>query len=238
MIKTRILYALIFSLIYAQDVLASPGGMIFKTVQRSFWAKVVIIIIFLILLPFIIYLNYSENRKIKKTQNDLRRIAKSNPNFDWMMLKTRFKNVFLRVHQAWKKEDMKLASEFMTNWYWQNQQMVYLDQWEEDGLLNICSVSDINSITPVHLEFANDGEGSRIVVQVNAIVEDYLVKRSTNEIVEGEKGFNTIDVLWTFILKDNKWLLENIEESSSIFEYTKLKNIIPEKSELSNKAFR
>ena len=45
---------------------------------------------------------------------------KFNDNFDWMSLKVRIKNVFLRVHSAWKKEDMKLASEWMTNWYWQN----------------------------------------------------------------------------------------------------------------------
>ena len=33
--------------------------------------------------------------------------------------------------------------------HWQNQQMVYLDKWESEGLVNKCVVEEINYIKPI-----------------------------------------------------------------------------------------
>ncbi|MEK7431925.1 MAG: TIM44-like domain-containing protein [Cyanobacteriota bacterium] len=236
MTKIKFLYFLIAFMIYSQDAMASPGGIVFKAIEKSFWAQIVLLFLFIIFSPLILYITYAERLKIRKTYSDLRKIAKIDDNFDWMHLKVRINDSFLRVHSAWKKEDMKLASEWMTTWYWQNQQLVYLDQWEEEGLINICRVKEINTIKPVYVEFKTAGNGSRVVVAINALIEDYLLKRNTQEIIEGEKGFNYRETLWTFILKDNKWLLENIEASLTLSEYVKLRNVVSEKEAVAKKS--
>lgn len=44
----------------------------------------------------------------------------------------------------------------MTDWYWQNQQMVYLDKWKRNGLVNICEVENIVNIKPTMFAFSGD----------------------------------------------------------------------------------
>lgn len=64
---------------------------------------------------------------------------------------------------AWGKADMDNAREWMTHWYWQNQKLTVLEQWEDSGLVNHCRLNKIIHIKPLHLEYREnnpgDGEG-------------------------------------------------------------------------------
>ena len=126
---------------------------------------------------------------------------------------------------------MSEASEWMTSWYWQNQQMAYLNQWERDGLVNHCRVKSISKIRPLFLEYEQSegsSEDSRLVVSITANMEDYLAQRATGKIVEGKKGYADTEHVWTFILQKGKWVVANIEEGSMSLSYAGLKSEVPE----------
>ena len=75
-------------------------------------------------------------------------------------------------------------------------------------------------------------DGSRIVIAINAIMEDYLAKRDTGEVVKGRKGFFPVKTVWTFLLKDKKWRVANIEDIgyySSQTSVMKGRNIDPDR---------
>jgi predicted lipid-binding transport protein (Tim44 family) len=133
---------------------------------------------------------------------------------------------YQRVHSAWSAEDMSQAAEWMTSWYWQNQQLAHLNQWERDGLVNHCRIKTINRVRPLFVAFKRTAEassdGSRVVVAISAKMEDYLAERATGKVVEGKKGFGDAEHIWTFVLQQGKWVVSNIEQGSMSLTYARM----------------
>lgn len=220
-------YILITFLIFSQDVLAGPGGNIANAAFRSFWGKLFLVIIGFILLPLLLYFWFREYRAVNRTIKDLKALSIVYPEFNWMVLKERISSAFYQVHSAWRKEDMQRAEQWMTSWFWQNQQMAFLDQWEQYGLVNHCQVKNIKSLKPLFVQQPDNkqsSEGSRLVVLISAEMEDYLAERETGKVVEGKKGFAEVDTVWTFLFENGKWVVSNIEERDSWYSYAKMPN--------------
>lgn len=225
------LATLFILLLQAQEAFAGPGGRILKELFDTPLGKIVGIVLGIVFLPLILYIKFREAIEVKKTHRDLRKLAAVNPAlFGWFNLKNRVTEVFGQVHSAWRKEDMSKASEWMTHWYWQNQQLMYLDRWEEQGLVNVCNVRKVLEIKPLHLSCsdATDFEDTRVVVSIEANMEDYLMDRESGRVVEGKKGYKNGETIWTFVLQGGIWKAENIEEDTLSLAYAKLKNIVPE----------
>ena len=68
------------------------------------------------------------------------------------------------------------------------------------------------------------GGGSRVVVAITAELEDYLESRITGHVVEGKQGFTEATTLWTFVLRDGRWLVNNIEPDAMLLTYAGLGN--------------
>jgi hypothetical protein len=205
---------------------AAPGGKIVSGLFKTPLGRVFLVVLTIIFAPFIAYVVIKERIAEKRTLKMLRLLAPSNAAFDWMPLRDRITDCFHRVHAAWRAEEMSEASEWMTSWYWQNQQMAYLNQWERDGLVNHCRVKSISKIRPLFVSYCagedGSGEGSRLVVSITANMEDYLAVRETGKIVEGKKGYADTEHVWTFIMQKGKWLVSNIEEGSMSLSYARL----------------
>ena len=147
----RIFSCLIFfMLFYPVMAFAGPGGKIAKAIAETFWGKVILGIVVIIFLPLILYTLLKEHFAKRRVLNDLKIDARVCPDFDWIKLRKRIQDCFHRVHAAWEKKEVSEASEWMTDWYWQNQQVVFLDRWERRGLVNICEVDKLNYIKPIN----------------------------------------------------------------------------------------
>jgi Tim44-like domain len=224
-----------FHLFAPLAVLAAPGGKIASAIFRSFWGRILLATLILIFAPFILYTYIVESLAERRTQRDLKRLSQLSPQFDWIPLKERITECFHRVHSAWHKEDMQQAAQWMTDWYWQNQQIAYLDRWEESGLVNHCNVGSLKYIQPLFLRVCDRAQshhepsydGSRLAVAITANLEDYLAERETGKVVRGEKGYSDMTAVWTFQLKDGQWIVANIEEDSMTMTYAKMVNEIP-----------
>ncbi len=224
------MWVLFTLLILIEPAMAAPGGKIASAMFRSFWGKVLLAVLTVILLPFIFYAGIKEYLAERRTLKDLHELAKISGHFDWLCLRDRIVECFHRVNAAWHKEDMSEASEWMTDWYRRNQQIVFLDQWARQGLVNHCQVKKIIAIKPLFLAYRNKGgehDESKIAVSVTAKMEDYLAIRDTGEITEGQKGFTEVETVWTFVLKNDKWRVANIEESDMSLSYANLANELP-----------
>lgn len=221
---------LLTTFIMIEPTFASPGGQIASVIFQTFWGKVLLFILIILFFPLIIYTIIREYFAQRRSFKDLRLLATFNKQFDWLTLQERITDCFYRVHAAWHKQDMIEASEWMTDWYWRNQQLVCLDQWAKDGHINHCRLKKITDIRPLYLAYRGnepDAEGSRIVVSISANMEDYLADRETGEVVEGKKGFQEIETVWTFVLKNGQWVVANIEEDSLSLTYAQLANELP-----------
>jgi hypothetical protein len=213
---------LMVAFVFIQPAYGGPGGQIAKAIAHTFWGKMVLSLLALILLPIGIYIYIKQKLAERRAYKDLKFMAQYDPNFEWLWAKQRILDCFYRVHSAWKEEDVSQAYEYITDWYWQNQQLVHLDRWHREGLRNVCQVKKILLVRPLLFIHRNDGiahEGSLLVVSITANMKDYMVHRETDEVVEGDQKFKDHETIWSFTLAEGQWRVSNIEAVGCEFDY-------------------
>lgn len=233
MLKKSLLFlfvVLLVAFVMMEPAMAGPGGKIAKAMYESFWGKVVLVLLTILFLPLILYTVMKEKFAERRARKDLRFMAKYNAQFDWLKLKQRATDCFYRIHAAWQKEDVSEASDWMTDWYWQNQQMVYLDRWEQEGLVNVCEVKKLTDIKPLLFVHRNSGaehEDSMLIISITAKMRDYLAQRDGGKVVEGSKKLKEVETIWSFTMENGVWKVSNIEEDTMSLAYAKMVSELP-----------
>jgi hypothetical protein len=229
--KKIILFGLLAGLLIAiEPAVAGPGGKIASAIFDSFWGRIILVALTLIFLPLIIYMLIWEKISERRARKDLRYMAGYDAAFDWLKIQERAKDCFYRVHSGWESEDLSSVSSWMTDWYWQNQQVVHLDRWKKEGLVNICHVKKITGIKPllfVHRNQGSEHDDSMVVISIQAKMKDYLQERKSGKVVEGSKRFKEIETIWSFTLQNGIWKVSDIEEASMSLEYAKMVKELP-----------
>jgi hypothetical protein len=220
----------LLGLFIAEPALAGPGGKIASAMFETFWGKMALAGLTIIFLPLIIWVMVREKLSERRARKDLRFMAGYSPIFEWLKIQERVKDCFYRVHSGWEKEELSDVSGWMTDWYWQNQQMVHLDKWKREGLVNICDVKKITDIKPllfVHRNHSARHEDSMLVVSVTANMKDYLQERDSGKVVEGSKRYKEVETVWSFTLEEGQWKVSDIDEGSMSLAYAKLVKDLP-----------
>jgi hypothetical protein len=230
--KKQWLFILTFMIILCtiDPIYAGPGGAVAKVFFKTWWGKIILLLLTIILLPFIIYIRLIEYRKVRKNKQLLAKIGMKHKEFNWALLNKEFNNIIRRVYNAWSNEDLSEVKEYVNYWYWQNQQAVFLDQWKKENLQNISKLKSISKINPLYIELTDEPnlEGSRIAISVDVVAEDYLVERDTNKVVQGKKGYEDLEYVWFLEYTEGKWLLDDIQEGTLSLQVAKMPNVIPE----------
>lgn len=213
-----------------EPMYAGPGGAIAKGLFKTWWGKLLLIGLTIILLPLIIYIRLVEYRKEQEIKKILAQISLKHKDFNWIQLQREFSNIIRRVYNAWTNEDLSEVKNYVNHWYWQNQQMTFLDQWKKENLINVSSLKEIKRIRPLYLSLstASDLEGSKIAIAIDVVAEDYLKDRTTNKIKQGKEGYDVLEYVWFLEFTEGKWLLDAIEEGGMSLQIAKTPNVIPE----------
>ena len=225
-----LLTLVLITLMIAEPALAGPGGKIASAAFESFWGKVALGTLTIIFLPLIIWVVIRERLAERRARKDLRFMASYSPLFEWLKIQERVKDCFYRVHSGWGQEDLSEVRGWMTDWYWQNQQLAHLERWKREGLVNVCDVKKIKNIKPLLFVHRNHGEehsDSMLVVSVDAHMQDYLQERDSEKVVEGSKKYKDVETIWSFTMEDNQWKVSDIDEGSMSLAYAKLVKDLP-----------
>ena len=164
-------------LLFADRAFAGPGGIIASAAFETFWGRIILGILTIIFFPLITYVVLREKISERRARKDLRFMASYSSQFEWLTIQQRLKDCFFRVRSGWEDEDLSGVKAWMTDWYWQNQQLVYLEKWKKQGVKNICDVKKITHIKPllfVHRNHGQEHEDSMIVISIEAKMKDYL----------------------------------------------------------------
>lgn len=227
LLLTVFVIALLF---YVDPIYAGPGGYIAKGLFKTFWGKVLLFILTIVLLPLIIYIRLVEYRKARKIKKILNQISMQHKEWSWLQLNKEFTNIIRRVYNAWSNENMAEVQGYVNHWYWQNQQKVFLDQWKRENVKNVSRLKEISKIRPLYLELtkAENFEGSRIAVAIDIEAEDYLKDNETGKIVQGKEGFQSLEYVWFLEYTEGKWLLDDIQEGGLSLQIARTKDVIPD----------
>ncbi len=217
-------------LIFIEPAFAGPGGKIARAAFETFWGRIILGGLTILFLPVITYVLMREKLSERRARKDLRFMAAYDSRFEWLRIQERAKDCFFRVHSGWENEDLSQITNWMTDWYWQNQQMVYLDRWKREGLKNVCDVKKITNIKPllfVHRNQGEEHEDSMVVISIEAKMKDYLQNRNSGEVVEGSKRYKDVETIWSFTMDNGEWKVSDIEEGSMSLAYAKLVKDLP-----------
>lgn len=226
-------YFFICNLLVLTEVSASPGGSIAKAAVNTTWGRIGMLVLFIILSPLVLYVYLKESKAKKRTLKDLDYLSRQEGalEFDWLKMKPRLYDCFVRVHSAWDKEDVSEASKWMTSWFWQNQQIGVLDKWARDGLKNVCEVHQKVEFKPLLFVHRNENgiphAGSTVHVLASAIMTDYLVEKASGKVVEGCKSKKEVIKMWSFALVNGQWVVDNIEDESLSLDYADIAKTLP-----------
>ncbi|APQ17529.1 Tim44 domain-containing protein [Maribacter hydrothermalis] len=211
-----ILLVLIVTLVFfdIDPMYAGPGGTVVKAIFKTWWGKILMSTLAIILLPLTLYVYFREFFAVKKCKKQLLQLGQRNKDFSWLNLDKNVRNIFTRVYIAWNNQDLKEASSYISHWYWQNQQLVHLNEWKKNNLKNVCKVDGIKSVKPLYLEISENEnlEGSRIAFLITANIMDYMINRDTNKIVQGSNKFDDEDKIWILEYTEGQWVLDDIQD--------------------------
>jgi hypothetical protein len=228
--KAFFILASMICILHAEPAFAGPGGLIAKAVEKTLLGKIVLCLLVFVLFPIIVWVMITEHLATKRATKDLRYMAQYSHLFEWLKIRERAKDCFFRVHSSWEDEDLTKAAVWMTDWYWQNQQLTCLERWKKEGLQNICVVNKINSIRPilfVHKNVGGTHEESMVVISISATMQDFLQDRETGEVVEGDQIVKDVTRVWSFTLIGGQWKVSDISEGSSSLDFAKLRHTLP-----------
>ncbi|MEP1487650.1 MAG: hypothetical protein ABJK28_04420 [Algibacter sp.] len=228
--RLTIFLTIVFILfLFIDPVYAGPGGTVVKAIFKTWWGKVLISALCIILLPLFFYIRTVEFLAVRKAKKQLAKLGLINKDFSWLNIEKNVSNVFSRVYLAWGNENMKEVSEYVNHWYWQNQQLVHLDRWKKENLLNICKLESISSIKPLYLEISDNGkfEGSKIAFIITANIKDYLINRDSKKVVEGKNTYDDETKIWIMEYTEGKWLLDDIRNDEFSLSFAKMENVVP-----------
>ena len=137
----------------------------------------------------------------------------------------------MRVYSGWEDEDLSSVKDWITIWYWQNQQQMHLEKWKKVGLNNVCDVKKITHIKPLLFVHRNNGkehEDSMVVIFIEAKMKDYLQNVKSGKVVEGSKRYKNVDTIWSLTMENGQWKVSDIEEGSMSLAYANLVKDLPD----------
>lgn len=214
---------------------AAPGGKIASKIFDGFWGKLLLVAIIILFLPVITLNSMKRRAGMKRAREDLLVLAKYSCSFNMVKIVEETGKIFNIVHDCWSRGNLDNAKDYMTGWYYQNQQETVLNHRKTNGLKNVCNVKKITSICPyvvIHSNDLDNHKDSKIGVLITAVMNDYLEDSATGDVVEGSKKYKKVSKLWMFDYSDRGWILSKIEEIDMLLSYAKAMKTLPRMSDI------
>lgn len=222
--------ALLVLLLCPTDAFAGPGGEIVEWVFKSKVGRIVggiiLGILFIVLLPLVIYVWLRERAGIRRTTRDLEALARRFPAFAWPAIERRIREVVPKLYAAWNEADLSPVQDLFTAEYYSSQQDI-LDRWSEEGKRNVTKLEKIEKIAPLHVNVETEQAYSTLYVLVRVSLLDYLEEVSTRKLIKGKRKVKEDhDTIWVLLLHGDEWLLHAVESGDMSLAMATEKNTV------------
>jgi len=127
--------------------------------------------------------NFDMNTVIDNTDNVLQQIRTIDPNFSSDAFLGWTREVFLKIQQAWTDRDWKVIRPFESNELFATHS-AQLNEYIKNNKINV--IEKINISNAVLREFRQDGDKEVLVVELHAIMRDYVIDAKTRVVLESD----------------------------------------------------
>ena len=176
----------------------------------------------LLAVGLIVYHLLKKSAPERRARKDLRVVAEFDPRFEWESIQKRVTDCYYRMHASWSDVNDVSVPSWMTGWYWQNRQQPMLGELKKEGIDRVCDVKRVGKMKPllfVHKNTPRSHEGSVVVVDVIAKVQDYFADSETGKHKRGSREYRDVESIWSFVLDSEGWKLSDVESASMAESY-------------------
>jgi predicted lipid-binding transport protein (Tim44 family) len=147
----------------------------------------------------------------------LAKLQKLDPVWDLDAIRRRVSEVFFKVQEAWMERDQNLAKDCMSKAIFDKHKM-QTDELIAQHRRNV--LEDINLIETeiVDVEDFADNKRDRFWVYLNGSMRDFMADDRTRDIVSGKDTPEKFTELWKFIRAGDTWVLDEIDQTVSLFD--------------------
>ena len=164
--------------------------------------------IIILIIIFIVYLRLRKTGKLKKIQNNLNnarsditnslqfvgnsidnteivstQVRAIDPNFSSDAFLGWTREVFLKIQQAWTDRDWKVIRPFESNELFATHS-AQLNEYIKNNKINV--IERINISNATLREFRQDGDKEVLIVELHAIMRDYVIDDKTRKVLESD----------------------------------------------------
>lgn len=155
---------------------------------------------------------YKKNKESKKLIKELEKIDSS---WNYKELKSRAKETFYKVQNAWAERNQDLAKEYMS------EQLYEMHKGKTEWMIvrhekNILKRIKLIDAKPVGVEDYKDNNEDVVWFYIKGVMVDYIVDDRTMKMISGSKSREKFIEYWKFTRKGYNWVLDEIRQDEDI----------------------
>lgn len=170
---------------------------------------------------FVSYLVYKKNRDSEQA------LARAMADHFWSpgAIKSRVKQVFFKVQEAWTARNQKIAKDCMSEKLFQEHKQ-QTDLMQRSGTRNVLENIQLNRARIVEVLDYLDDSKDQFWVHIEGSMIDYTINDKTGAVVDGNRNkAEAFKELWKFVRADHGWVLDEIDSSVQLTDLLNMNSI-------------
>jgi predicted lipid-binding transport protein (Tim44 family) len=192
--------------------------------QMALWLGGIILLGVLGLIIWLTWMNARYEVKKQKVRQFLKEFEKKDRFWNEKEMLLIGKQIFTNVQKAWLQNDFKEIGNHLT----ERAKNEWTDTWLQMKNMDYvfhCRIVRIERVTIIAAEDHADDSKDNFTVEISAELIRYLKIDGTNQLAPHNTAFKThITDIYTFIRKDNQWLLDKINYTADLTEIFKYRS--------------
>lgn len=171
-----------------------------------------------------IALGIALSRKIKKSRAIVFASTANDKFWHLGQMEDHARKTFLQMQNAWKRRNMEEVKGIITERLYSDyhRKLELLKKRKEMNILNSIEVKNVNIIGA---EDYKDDAKDRFVAYIDGEMQDYIINEYTGELLHGtKKDVEPFSDTYHFVRRDNKWLLDYIDNHVTVLDVMMMKN--------------
>ncbi|WP_047450945.1 Tim44 domain-containing protein [Alistipes sp. ZOR0009] len=162
--------------------------------------------------------------KVGKSRKVIKESAQQDSFWNFEQMRDNAKKVFFRMQDAWMERNIEKVKDIVTPSLYEDYSL-QLELMKRNGEKNIVSGIFVSDVRIIGCEDYLDNSQDAYVAHIKGELLDYTVDEKSGSITKNpKKERESFTDTYHFIRKDNKWLLDSIDNKVSIWDVLKARN--------------
>ena len=162
--------------------------------------------------------------KVRKSKKIIAIDSQYDSFWNFEQMRNNGKEVFFKMQEAWMQQDIDMVKDIITQRLYEDYK-TQLEVMKNAGEKNILSDINVSNVRIIGCEDYLDNSHDSYIAHIKGDIIDYTINEQTNEVIKNAKkeSENFADI-YHFKRKDNKWLLDHIDNKVHIWDVIRTKN--------------